>query len=93
MAKITYPIVVKLEYPVEFGQETIFELRLRRVKGKEFRLLKSEEPSVDEMMDILGRLSGQPPSVIDELDGDDLQAAFEAMGKCMPRSPETLKQR
>lgn len=91
--KVIYPIVVKLQHPIEYGSEMIYELKLRRAKGKEYRAFHGGDPSMDEMLDLLGKLSGQPPSVIDELDGDDIEGAFEAMAKCLPSSRKTLKQR
>lgn len=91
--KTVYPIVVPLQYPIEYGSELISELKLRRAKGKEYRMFQSGEPSMDDMLNLLGKLSGQPPSVIDELDGDDLGPLFEALGKCLPSSRKTSRTR
>ena len=91
--KVTYPIVVTLQHPIHFGSELISELRLRRAKGKEYRMFHAGEPSISEMLDLLATLAGQPPSVIDELDGDDLEPAFDALAKCLPSSRKTSRQR
>lgn len=91
--KLTYPLTLKLEYPVEYGEELISELRLPRPKGKHFRQFNMEEASMSDMMDMLGKLAGQPPSVIDELDFSDLQRGFETMGKLLQPSPATSMKR
>lgn len=80
-------IVIKLKLPIEHGSETIRELVLRRPKAKDFRRL-SMEPGMGEMLDLAGELSGQPPSVIDELDVADMLAVAEELGKFMPSGPE-----
>lgn len=87
--KITYPIVYKLKYPFEFGDEHISELRLRRAKGKEFRLFKGGDADPEIMMELLARLSGQPPALVDAMDMEDVLLAMDAMGNCLPSSPET----
>lgn len=89
---VTYPIPVRLKYPIEYGQEVITELKLRRAKGREYRMFHSGEPSMSDMLDLLGKLCGQAPSVIDELDGEDIEAAFVALEKCLPSSLKTSTQ-
>lgn len=62
---------VKLREPIQFGSETITELTLRKPKAKDFRNMPAE-PNVGDLLNLAGRLSGQPPSVIDELGVDDM---------------------
>ena len=64
-------VTVTLSEPVEFGEETVEEITLRRPKGKDLRKLPSEM-DVGAMMDFAGRLSGREPSFMDLLDIDDV---------------------
>ena len=73
--KLTYPRIVKLKYPVQWGEELISELRLRRGKGKELRIFQGGEASIDDMTNLLAQLSGQPPSGIEERKREDVRGA------------------
>lgn len=65
------PVTVKLRKPIPFGSETITELTLRPVKGKDLRRLKADRP-IPMTLELAGYLSGQVTEVIDELEGGDL---------------------
>lgn len=80
-------IVIKLKLPIEYGSETIRELVLRRPKAKDFRSLPMD-PAIGDMLDLAGDLAGQPTSVIDELDVEDMMAVVDELGKFMPSGPE-----
>jgi len=80
---------IPLEYPVEHGQETITELVfMRRPKAKDFKGLPMQL-GFDELMTILGRLTGQPPSVIGEIDTTDLMNAVEVVTDFLPSGQTT----
>ena len=63
--------VVKLKEPIEFGSQTITELAFRRPKAKDFRQFPGT-PNMGDILDLAGRLCGQPKAVIDELDVVDM---------------------
>ena len=90
--KLTYPIVIKLEHPVQYGSELISEVRFGMPKGKHLRLLKMDggSPSADSL-EFLAGLAGQPPSVFDEMALTDIQRCTEILGKLFQPSPPTSK--
>jgi|GEM_PF-920569 hypothetical protein len=66
--------VLELAYPIERkGEEPLFELRFRRLKGKDLK--KTPNDSIEKMFCLVARLTGHTPSVIEELDADDLGKA------------------
>lgn len=72
-----------LQSPVEYGDNIVTELKLRRPLGKHFRrfsLNDMENMDMDTMMNLVGDLSGQPPKLIDQLEMEDLFAAMEMVG-------------
>jgi len=87
--KLTYPLVLQLEHPVQHGSELISELRFNRPKGKHFRQFKMTETDMGEALDLLATLAGQPPSVFDEMDWDDIQRCTGILGKLFRPSPQT----
>lgn len=90
--KVTYPVVIKLQDPVEYGSEVIYELKLQKPKAKHFKRLSFDNPSFPEMLEILGQLAGQPPSVIDELSWVDTQTATGILGNLLAPSQTTSNQ-
>jgi hypothetical protein len=62
---------VKLKEPIRFGEQVVDELALRKPKAKDFRSFP-ENPTMGDVLDLVGRLSGQPKQVIDELGVEDL---------------------
>lgn len=80
--------VIKLKEPIKYGSETISELTIRKPKAKDLRKLSGNN-SVSEILDLAGRLCGQPPSVMDELGMDDTMAILEIVGNFMEPGPTT----
>lgn len=76
-------MVVALKHPVQFGSEKITRLEFKRPKARHFRGLPLE-PKVGDIMDLMARLADVPPSVIDELEPEDLEAASSIVGGFMP---------
>ena len=88
-------VVYRLQYPIEFGSETITELSLRRVKGKDIRAVRNTASPASETLDLIGRLSGQPRPVIDELDAIDVEEVgkiVEGFTKSGPPTGDTPSQ-
>lgn len=71
-------VTIKLQQPIVFGSETIFELTLHPPKAKHLRGL-SLNMNMDDMFNLAGKLSGQPNSVIDELSITDMQTVTQAI--------------
>lgn len=79
---------VKLKDPIQFGSETISELVLQKPKAKHFRALPTQ-PDTGDILNLAGKLCGQPPSVIDELSIEDMAAVMEAVSDFLPSSLAT----
>ncbi|WP_027367402.1 phage tail assembly protein [Desulfocurvibacter africanus] len=76
--------VITLKHPIQQGSQTITELTFeRRLKAKDFKGLPTSL-GFDEMFLLIGRLSAQPPSVIDELDTEDLMSCMEVVKGFLP---------
>lgn len=84
------PVTIRLRYPIRAEGDdgpVISEIRIRPVKGKDFRALP---PGGNERtLALMGRMSGQPSHVIDELQGDDFHEATEVIERFLERSPPT----
>jgi hypothetical protein len=65
-----------LKEPIEFGQETIKEFILEKPKAKHIRNMP-KDAGMDAILKVIGSLSGQPDSVIDELDFPDMNVLAE----------------
>lgn len=61
----------------------VSELCLRSAKFSDCRPFLGKTLYVGDFLDLLGKLTGQPRSVIDELDVADLPAIFAAMEDCL----------
>lgn len=87
--------IVKLRHPVEFGSETIAELRFRRGRLGDLKgiALPSDAAAVrvDDLILLASRLSGQAPAVIERLDEEDsgevLTLALGFIGRSLSTGP------
>jgi hypothetical protein len=77
------PTVIKLKEPIQNGTDRIVELTIRAPKAKDFRKLPMN-PNMGDILDLVSRLSGQPPSVIDELGVEDLSAVSGVVENFIP---------
>jgi len=73
------PKTITLRKPIESGKQTITEITIRPVRGKDLRRLKPSDPALVQTINMLSWLSGQPLAVVDELEGDDLRDAIEVV--------------
>jgi hypothetical protein len=62
-----------LKVPIVIGSETITELRFRAPKAKDFRTMPMDGQTVGHILDMMGKLCGQPNVVMDELSLEDLE--------------------
>jgi len=72
-------ITITLSEPVEWGDEMIESITMRRPKGKELKML-SGEPSMNDLLRIAAKCAALTPRQIDELDAEDALALAEAVG-------------
>ena len=83
-------IVVKLQYPIEWGSETISEVSLKRPKGKHLKgLTLSSDVILDQLINIASKISAHPPSVFDEMDATDLLRVTGEVGRFFDGGQET----
>jgi hypothetical protein len=81
------PVTVKLRKPIQFGSQVIEELTFRPVTAKDLRRLPVLDGfSMDTVLVLAGRLSGQADPVIDKLTGSDLEEVIDLVSGFMPRS-------
>lgn len=77
-------VTITLESPVEFNDELISEVVLRRATGKDLRAMKGQN-SVADSLTLASRLSGLMPVVFDLMDAADVQAVLEEVGNLLTR--------
>lgn len=77
-------VTITLEAPVEFSDELIREVVLRRATGKDLRAMKGQN-SVADSLTLACRLSGLMPVVFDLMDAADVQAVLEEVGNLLTR--------
>lgn len=74
------PITIKLQDPVQFGGDTISELKVDRIlKVKDMKGVPIENLQVDHMSLVVARLTNQPTVVIEELSMGDFQKVAEVV--------------
>ena len=66
--------------PIDQGDEQILELRLKKPKAKHLKKMKLDQPTMEDMLILAGKLAAEPPSVIDELGVEDLFEVIEVIG-------------
>lgn len=72
--------VYPLKRPITVGTETVTELRFRAPKAKDMRSFPLEGRTIGHVLDIVGKLCGQPTVVIDELSAEDLEEVSSIAG-------------
>ncbi len=84
------PVTVKLRTPIRQGSVEITELTFRPVKARDLRRMQAgpEKPMLM-VLELAGFLSGQPTTVIDELEGEDLTEILGVVGNFFESSQRT----
>jgi hypothetical protein len=83
-----FPITITLKNPIPYGDDTIKEIKIPRgLKAKDLKNIPIGTPETDKTMIIIGRLTCQPPSVIDELSLEDLNTISEEVDRFLVPSP------
>lgn len=78
-------VTIKLEHPIEIGNDLIEEITMRRPKGKDMKACIKGVNNVAESIALAARLSEQLPVVFDEMDGADLTAVLDEVGNFLQR--------
>ncbi len=85
----TWPRVVTLSYPVEWGSEHVTSLSFRRGRAGDLMGIKLARDGVDadSLMLVASRMSGRPLELIQKLDVDDarevMAIALGFYGRCL----------
>ncbi len=84
--KYEIPYTLKLAYPVQWGKdETKSELVFaRRPKAKDYKNINPSNIRMSDMISLLAKLTGEPVSMVEELDAQDLFAATEVINSFLP---------
>lgn len=78
---MSQPLVYKLKHPLELRNaagevtETIHELQLRRLKGKDLRAMDGAKGNGSAMLALVAASAAIPPSTVDLMDGEDVTDA------------------
>lgn len=83
-AKVTY----KLKYPVKWGSETIAEIELGRLKGKDIKAM-NKNSIMGDLMKLAAKSAKQPNSLFDEMDAEDVLEINEIVGDFLGAGQET----
>ncbi|WP_018694449.1 phage tail assembly protein [Algicola sagamiensis] len=83
---MSHDIPFELDYPVNIDGVETNQLNLRRPKGKDIKKMQlSKKDELVKSYEFFADLAGIPPSVIDEMDAEDLkklgEMCEEMMGK------------
>lgn len=84
--------VLELQYPITRSEkdEVIERFEFRRVKLRDLNGLPKDD--LASTVELLSRLTGQPPSVIQEMDAMDMEAAAKIIEGFLPKSRKDGKQ-
>lgn len=82
-------VTVQLEYPVEFADEEITEIKLRRATGKDLKLTMKGVNAVQDSIALAVRLSGHLPAVFDLMDASDLTEVLSQVGNLLQSGQKT----
>jgi hypothetical protein len=73
-----------LKEPIKNGAETIDALVFKAPKAKHFRQFPAQGATLGDILNLMGKLCDQPPSVIDELSAEDLAEASAIVAGFIP---------
>jgi len=72
-------VVVKLDDPIEWGDEDITEIRIKKPRGKHIKNL-GDDVKVGDMLKIASKCSGMSFGIFEELSSSDAMKVAEAVG-------------
>ncbi|GAG37741.1 unnamed protein product, partial [marine sediment metagenome] len=83
-------VVISLDYPIEFGEESIKEIELRRPKASDIEHLTAS-PTMKQLFMIAQKCSTHPPSVFRNLDAVDALKMSEVVGDFLDSGQKTIE--
>lgn len=86
---LKHPVTITLRGPDGERQETVSEVTLRRVKGKDLRATDDHSGEIAKTLALLAKITSQPMVVIDELDAEDIAGLGEKLDDFLPASLRT----
>lgn len=75
-------ITIKLEDPIQWGEETIEEVILKPIRGKHIKNLPAQ-PALKDLLVIASKISGVSSAVFDEMASSDIMKIAEAVGELL----------
>ena len=83
----------KLQYPVEYGDQVITELKIRQPRGKELKLMPMDTPKdFQPSHEIAAILCGQPPQLLDFLEKPDWMAVISMANDFLSPTENSLEE-
>lgn len=79
---------ITLKHPFEFGERTVTEITLDRLKGKHIRKMGGR-PTVDDLLGLASKSAKEPPALFDEMDAEDVMTVTEVVGDFLGASQPT----
>lgn len=84
------PRKIILENPLTVGDETISELTFARpIVAGDMRGIPISGMTFDHMFVVAGRLVGQPPKIMDMIQGDDITKVMDTVGAFLSGGQKT----
>lgn len=81
-------VTLRLQYPVEYGTETITELTMRRPLGAGMRAAKDKEGNIDSMI-LAAKSAGVADPLVDRMDMADVGRMLEVVSSFLLSGPPT----
>lgn len=75
-------VTIKLDEAVEWGEETVTEVKLSPPRGKHLRGLP-KDPTLNDILKIASKISGISSAVFDEMASSDIMKIAEAVGELL----------
>jgi hypothetical protein len=73
-----------LKHPVTVGSETITELKFRRPQAGDLRSFPLQNQAGGDLLNVAGKMCGQPQPVMDKLDVEDVLGITEVVVNFLP---------
>jgi hypothetical protein len=83
--------VYELKEPIAWGSETVSKLEFRKPQIGDIKFMKLTEPTLDDILRLASKLSGQSQQLIDSLSIQDGMEVADLLGNYLGPSPETGK--
>lgn len=81
---LKHPITCTLKGPEGDREETISEVTLRRIKGKDLRVVDTVTGEVAATLALISKISGLPIAQVDQLDAEDIAVIGAMIEDFMP---------